>query len=91
MQNLDDFLLVEKPEECEWALSASLTHGVKRCEAEKGSEGRDRLPISPDVLWKIKASRGRANWRGGASGPRPPPKHTGRGPVATSEVGEQQW
>ena len=30
--------------------------GVKRCEAEKGPEGRDRLPISPDILRKIKTS-----------------------------------
>ena len=30
--------------------------GVKRCESEKGSEGRERLPISPDILRRIKTS-----------------------------------
>ena len=30
--------------------------GVKRCKSEKGSEGRERLPISPDILRRIKTS-----------------------------------
>ena len=33
-----------------------ILRGVKRCEAEKGSGGRERLPVSPDILRKIKSS-----------------------------------
>ena len=33
-----------------------ILRGVKRCEAEKGAEKRERLPISPNTLRRIKAS-----------------------------------
>ena len=29
-------------------------HGIKRCEAEKGGNKKERLPISPDILRLIK-------------------------------------